>query len=58
MLTKVCVLFPFPKQINTEKMASPLACEKYWADKANIDGAEKKYYECLAQVSFGGFVLF
>uniref|UniRef100_A0A8D8BNM3 Elongation factor 1-delta n=1 Tax=Culex pipiens TaxID=7175 RepID=A0A8D8BNM3_CULPI len=35
-------------------MASPLACEKYWADKANIDGAEKKYYECLAQLSLNG----
>lgn len=31
-------------------MASPLACEKYWADKATIDGAEKKYYECLSQM--------
>lgn len=31
-------------------MASPLACEKFWTDKATIEGAEKKYYECLAQM--------
>lgn len=31
-------------------MASPLACEKYWTDKVTIEGAEKKYYECLAQM--------
>lgn len=32
-------------------MASPLAYEKYWADKTNHDSAEKKYYEYLAQMS-------
>lgn len=30
-------------------MASPLACEKIW-DKGTIEGAEKKYYEYLAQM--------
>ncbi|XP_062535773.1 probable elongation factor 1-delta isoform X3 [Armigeres subalbatus] len=30
-------------------MASSLAYEKHWADKSNLDGAEKKYYEYLAQ---------
>lgn len=32
-------------------MASPLAYEQHWADKSNCDSAEKKYYECLAQMS-------
>lgn len=32
-------------------MASSLAYEKHWADKSNLDGAEKKYYEYLAQMS-------
>lgn len=32
-------------------MASPLAYEKHWADKTNLDSAEKKYYEYLAQMS-------
>ncbi|XP_021712717.1 probable elongation factor 1-delta isoform X2 [Aedes aegypti] len=34
-------------------MASPLAYEKHWADKTNLDSAEKKYYEYLAQLSQG-----
>nr|XP_029713751.1 transcriptional regulator ATRX homolog isoform X1 [Aedes albopictus] len=34
-------------------MASPLAYEKHWADKSNLDSAEKKYYEYLAQLSQG-----
>ncbi|XP_062535776.1 probable elongation factor 1-delta isoform X5 [Armigeres subalbatus] len=34
-------------------MASSLAYEKHWADKSNLDGAEKKYYEYLAQLSQG-----
>ncbi|XP_058813222.1 probable elongation factor 1-delta isoform X5 [Topomyia yanbarensis] len=32
-------------------MISPMACDKYWTDKANYDNAEKKYYEYLAQLS-------
>jgi len=32
-------------------MASPLACEKFWADRTNYDEAEKKYYEYMAQMS-------
>lgn len=31
-------------------MASPLVYEKYWSDKSNIESAEKKYYEYLAQM--------
>lgn len=31
-------------------MASSLAYEKHWADKSNLDSAEKKYYEYLAQM--------
>ncbi|XP_058467218.1 probable elongation factor 1-delta isoform X1 [Malaya genurostris] len=32
-------------------MITPMACEKYWADKANYDSAEKKYHEYVAQLS-------
>lgn len=28
-----------------------MAYEKHWADKSNLDGAEKKYYEYMAQMS-------
>ncbi|XP_055591851.1 uncharacterized protein LOC129743718 isoform X1 [Uranotaenia lowii] len=34
-------------------MASSLAYEKLWSEKAIHDGAEKKYYEYLAQLSNG-----
>lgn len=32
-------------------MASSLVYEKHYADKSNLDGAEKKYYEYLSQMS-------